>query len=76
MEDRISLFFSSLSHEYFIRRRSIGNGTSSESLVTITVITNQEKEGLFAKVKTLLYGNSFTCNKHHASNLGGGTFLW
>lgn len=43
MEDRISLFFSSLSHEYFIRKRDIGNGTPSESLVTITVITNQEK---------------------------------
>lgn len=27
MEDRISIFFSSLSHEYFISRRDIGNGT-------------------------------------------------
>lgn len=43
MKDRISLFFSSLSHEYFIRKRDIGNGTPFESLVTITVITNQEK---------------------------------
>lgn len=43
MEDTISIFFFSFSHEYLIRRRDIGNGTPSESLVTITVITNQEK---------------------------------
>lgn len=66
MEDRISLFFSSLSHEYFIRRRDIGNGTPSESLVTITVITNKKNKGYLQKLKP--YCDSFTCNKHHANN--------